>query len=122
MNANVSYFVEELTKNFGFINDKFQNEIRCWNPASPPLTILFSAFGDAIYDHFSNMNDDSIIALFDKIEQGITSEDLILRTVVATGLIESLTIISIKNHDIWLKINEFLGGESKKHAEAWLNS
>lgn len=92
-----------------------------WLPEKPPITILFSAIGYSIAESFDSNDVLSNQTLFALIENGVSSDDLMLGTAVATGLIEGMVTRAQQIDGLWERMAPSLGQGSLQHATAWLN-
>lgn len=101
------------------IKNKVDNYFSYWEPEEPPVLLLFSTIGRAIANHLGSLQNDTKLLVFQHIEDGISSGNPKLSTMIATGLIESLVSASDHNEETWNEILSLLRPESKKHAVAW---
>jgi hypothetical protein len=91
-----------------------------WLPEAPPVTTLFAAIGYEIAEDFDGNQSDKNRTIFSMIEEGMNSDDSLLGTAVATGLIEAMTTRAMQIDGLWERIVPHLGKLSRYHAEAWL--
>ncbi|OCG76239.1 hypothetical protein A9G42_08345 [Gilliamella sp. Nev6-6] len=114
----LSYFFI-LSNEIEILLNEFEHE---WGEdEDPPYIFLFSKVGKVIANNISYCDDKERLEIFSHIESGINSGDEYLSTAVATGLIEALVNTSDGNPELWDRIEDYLGTESKKYALAWKN-
>jgi hypothetical protein len=99
-----------------------EDTLSYWHPEEPPITTAFAEIGQSLADMFIKNTDEINIAIFSLIESGIVSEDEILGTAVATGLLEGIISRATRVPGLWEKILPFLGKNSLFHANGWMNS
>lgn len=108
---------------FSKISEIIENEINVcsqyWYPEPPPSILLFSRVGKALVSQMELLNEQDKVNIFRHIESGMKSENDMLATAVATGLVESLVNSTDENEDRWKDVEGYLLTESKKHALAW---
>ena len=119
MNASLMAYLQSLASDVPEISERLNRYAQQWEPGAAPITLLFSEVGAEIADHFNDFPGVVRERIFAKIEEGVTSSDTVLRTAVATGLIESLVSKANNRAELWKQLEEYLGAESAKHALAW---
>ena len=112
-------FIDEIANKFDVLQKSIDEMNEYWEPDQPPVTIMFAAIGKELVRQFDNLQNEKKLAVFQFIEDGINSYDIKLKTAVATGLIEALVSESTENEDLWLRIEQQLGGTSKHYALSW---
>lgn len=120
MNLNCQKFLEaigELTLSMQSVIDE---EIKDWSPDEPPLTTIFGVVGDQIVLQFNGLDDSINLEIFRLIEDAMTSDDRLLITAVATGLIEAVGSTLENANDLDSRIIPMLGTLSRRHFDAWL--
>jgi hypothetical protein len=119
MNAPTQKCLQTLIGITPVIDRSVECLVSSWSPETPPVTVVFSQIGDAIADHLVQMPTDVQQALFAEIERGMCSQDVDLRTAVATGLIEALVGKSDKQPGLFAQLEKLFGPASTKHALEW---
>ncbi len=118
MEVACTQFVEELIKTSDLLQNELKDTYDDWLPDAPPVIIIFAALGHAIAHHFDQI--DSKEFLFQQIESAMISENQLLKTAVATGLLEALVAETGQTNTLWQQIEKLLGKYSKAHARCWL--
>jgi hypothetical protein len=121
MERNYEQFVEILMCQSDDLHRVGVSAYDYWNPEQPPTTLLFTDFGIEIARQFSTMSNNTKKAIFQHIEEGMTSNNTLLITAIATGLIEALISESEQHEGLWATIEPYLGMFSKRYAENWLS-
>ena len=67
------------------------------------------------------MESKSADRFFSLIESAMKSDDLLLGTAMATGLLEALVGRVAQEEGLWARISPLLGPNSLHHAEAWMS-
>ena len=119
MNTPQIDYLQSLASGVSALNDKLNQCFRSWEPDMPPATVIFAELGDSISEHLTVMPADVRREIFARIENGMTSSDEVLRTAVATGLIEAFVSSADKNQELWEQFEKLLGPASLKHAVVW---
>lgn len=116
---SVEEFVSALCKNVA-IDVVAAEFLREWGDGYP-ATLLFSAFGKTIADNFGEVAADERMRLFSVVEDGMKSNDIRLRTYIATGLLEALYS---RSHSLrnWDELSKFLGVASMRYIDEWTES
>ncbi|RYF31150.1 MAG: hypothetical protein EOO23_03415 [Comamonadaceae bacterium] len=122
MEADSNQFIEKLMQTSQFLKNIGKTTKEYWEPDLPPVTILFAAFGNELVRRFDVMETESKDIAFRLIEEGMNSQNIVLKTAVATGMIEALVSKACEDAELWSRIEGQLGSLSKKHAKEWLNA
>lgn len=117
---NCQKFLDSLDEICPPIKKAIENLSERWKPRTPPLTTLFEAAGDALADNFECEEIDRNTSLFDLIERAMNEDDDMLRTAVATGLVEALVSSAVRQSGQWEKMVLQLGERTREHALAWI--
>jgi hypothetical protein len=104
------------------LESAYRESIEYWEPDAPPVTVLFSALGDQVAEHFDSTDDEVNRRIFDLIETAMKSGENELVVAVATGTIEAVVARAFCEEGLWNRIAPMLGTLSKQHAQAWLAS
>ncbi len=118
-NSSLMAYLRSLASDVPVISERLNRCAQKWEPGAAPITVAFSEVGAEIADHFNEFPAVVREKIFAKIEEGMTSSDMALRTAVATGLIESLVTEANNRVELWKQLEEYLGPDSAKHAFAW---
>jgi hypothetical protein len=110
-------FVDQLT-NVTLLRQAHQETIHDWGD-NAPVTLIFSRIGCAVSDNFREFSHDERVKIFEIIEEGFNSNDEIISTSVATGLLESIFNKIFENSELSRLINPFLGSKSREYLIAW---
>ena len=78
-----------------------------------------SDIGLQIAGDIDNQEQEVKSQIFQLIERAMESDDQVLATAVATGLIEALVARTEQNQDLWGELSLMLGKRSFRHAKAW---
>lgn len=113
-------FIEKLMNESNFLKKIGVETIEYWRPDSPPVIILFASIGNELARQFNNLRNEEKLAIFQHIEEGIRSNDIALKTAVATGIIEGIISTASQDEELWSRIESQLGEVSKCHALAWI--
>jgi len=92
-----------------------------WEPDPPPVTTLFSAFGERIIDDLNNFSVEKRKSIFGQIEAAMVSGDTPLVTAVATGLVEGMVSRAVSDEEVLAQIKQLMGDRTRKHVDAWLD-
>jgi hypothetical protein len=111
-------FVGELAK-LEFARAARKQAVDDWG-SDIPATLLFSTLGKAIANRLRVLTAEEKAAVFCLIEKGMQSDDSALRTLVATGLLESLASQIVKDAELETLTNTLLGAESRRYLIASL--
>ena len=96
--------------------DKYQEQISFMNPDYPLATVLFGEFADAIKENYRKLDIYTIKNIFCTIEYMLNKNDNFFKTVIVTGLLESLTL----NLDIEFK--NFLEKHTLKETKYYISN
>jgi hypothetical protein len=91
-----------------------------WSEETPPLTIAYADIGRAIVQHHDRFDADMRRNIYARIEEGMVSPDELLRSAVATGMIEAMSGRAGRL-GTWETIRAFFGPASLYHADWWHN-
>lgn len=116
---NLEIYLNEIYRNAFFSRVK-KKAIEEWGEDISG-TLLFAEFGRAIAIEFSQMQSNDRSKIFDIIEIGMSDGDEILRTNLATGLLEALYNNIHKDHDLELAVIDHLGWASKDYLMRWIS-
>ncbi|CAN5896646.1 hypothetical protein BH11PSE12_BH11PSE12_34370 [soil metagenome] len=119
MNENCTQFVRRFTELSDVLDAAKQEVFDHWKPDQPPMTILFAALGKEMARQFDAIDEDARQIAFQYIEVGMNSNDVVLKTAVASGLIEAMIAEASRSEELRLKIEAQLGAASQRHALAW---
>lgn len=98
---------------------KVKNEaIEEWG-SDIPKSLIFSKLGKGISDNFDNFLSSDRDHIFNIIEQGMRSENDNLKTLIATGLLESLYLRASRNVMLGERVHEMLGEKSRQYLLDW---
>ncbi|AZP14076.1 DUF7674 family protein [Undibacterium parvum] len=122
MEASCVQFIEKLMNTSNFLQGIALETLEYWEPDLPPVTILFAAIGKELTRRFDSMGNESIVIVFELIEDAMNANDNVLKSAVATGIIEAIISESSRNDELWSRIESQLGSTSKHHAEGWRNT
>ena len=120
MERSCSEFIGLLIATSGEVEKAYKEVIEEWSPEEPPITTLFACLGDRIVECLRSTDAEINRRLFELIEQAMDSGTELLKTAVATGLIESLVTQAWKDSVLLKEILILMGPRSRKYAEAWL--
>ena len=109
MNILLEDFMNQMIHSVPGLKDYKDLCFSYWAPDSPPDTILFSELGDGIINLFESMDNKAKEEIFELIERGVTSNDDLIGTVFATGLVEALVGATCKDDKLWKEIEKNLG-------------
>lgn len=84
-----------------------------------PKSLIFSKLGKGISDNFDNFLSSDRDHIFNIIEQGMRSENDNLKTLIATGLLESLYLRASRNVMLGERVHEMLGEKSRQYLLDW---
>ncbi|AXE96286.1 hypothetical protein SB778_31730 [Paraburkholderia sp. SIMBA_050] len=84
-----------------------------------PRTLLFSRLGKAIAENFDRFSFDERIFVFNLVELGMKTKNDELKTLVATGLLESLYTRASRDPVLWGRLDGQLGNISKQYLLDW---
>jgi len=84
-----------------------------------PIALLFSNLGIAIADHYDELSREEQFLVFDVIERGMNAPNTVLRTAVATGLLEAISSRASKDQVLANMLGANLGEASRKYLIAW---
>lgn len=84
-----------------------------------PKSLIFSKLGKGISDNFDNFLSRDRDHIFNIIEQGMRSENDNLKTLIATGLLESLYLRASRNVMLGERVHEMLGEKSRQYLLDW---
>jgi hypothetical protein len=119
MSSKIDDFTDALIRVLPYLSEVHQRTVDYWSPDEPPVTILFADLGRAISDGFEGLDEKKRVEIFELIESGINSDDEVLGTAVATGLIEAMLGRAYRIN-IWGKMEKYFIGSSKRHAQVWM--
>jgi hypothetical protein len=122
MEPSCVHFSEKLMGTSSFLQMVGHEVFEYWEPDPPPVIVLFAALGKELARQFDAVAHKDKENIFQLIEDGMTSDDVALRTAVATGIIEALIGATGVDEILWSRISLQLGDVSRHHAEAWRNS
>lgn len=117
MDKACSNFVEELTKQSDILQIAMTNVYKYWEPEEPPVTILFAELGRALAKYFNRL--EGKVKLFETIEGAMLSDNELLVTAVASGLIEAMVAEGEQIGNFCDSIGPQLGAHSRSHAKSW---
>lgn len=121
MNMQCQKFLDELGEISPAVKSVEQEMLKDWLPEFPPVTTLFAAVGYRIAEDFDKNSEQINRSFFFLIEIAMESDDLLLGTAVATGLLEALVGCVAQEKGLWARISPLLGPKSLYHAEAWMS-
>lgn len=121
MNSRCEEFFDSISEISTGAKESGNEVMMEWLPEKPPVTIFFAAIGYRLAEDFDSKDMPSNQALFALIENGVDSDDLMLGTAVATGLIEGMATRAQQIEGLWRQMTPLLGKRSLQHAEVWLN-
>lgn len=84
-----------------------------------PKSLIFSKLGKGISDNFDNFLSSDRDHILNIIEQGMRSENDNLKTLIATGLLESLYLRASSNVMLGERVHEMLGEKSRQYLLDW---
>lgn len=84
-----------------------------------PKSLIFSKLGKGTSDNFDNFLSIDRDHIFNIIEQGMRSENDNLKTLIATGLLESLYLRASRNVMLGERVHEMLGEKSRQYLLDW---
>ncbi len=121
MSIECQKFLDSLGAISAGVKSAEQEMLKEWFPELPPVTTLFAAVGYRIAEDFDKNGEQINRSLFSLIESAMKSDDLVLGTAVATGLLEALVGRVAQEEGLWVRISPLLGPSSLHHAEAWMS-
>lgn len=97
-------------------------EIRCnlidsWGE-DYPITLLFSDLGKSVVRNFDFYTTSQKERIFSLAEEVMSDDNEIMKSYVATGFLEALTL-EAKRNGVWNKFSNLLGERSKQYIDAW---
>lgn len=112
-------FIDELDKTAPAIGDALQADEGERTPDMEIPVLWMSSVGHAVSSTLVAMADDQQRAIFDEVESGMRSGGELLRTALATGLLEAIANDmdrGIVPRDL---VATLLGAHSRAYLEAW---
>jgi|GEM_PF-1352556 len=122
MELSYIQFAKELMRCSCPLQQIGANLLDYWEPDFPPATVLFSSFGKQLARQYDEMSQDEKRAIFNLVEKGLESDDLVLVAALATGFVEALLMVSTSNEGLWNRIEYDLGERAKHHARGVLST
>jgi len=119
MGNSVIDFLGKIVCEIPIIKQTIDDCTVLWLPDEPPIIYLFGEVGESIINELLNDHKKSFKLCFDIIEDGLTNLGNLIRTAVATGMIEAMVAKSDNDLQLWTRLEKLFGPESKKHALAW---
>jgi hypothetical protein len=110
-------FVADLVR-INFLRIAKEEAIKEWD-ADIPTTLLFATFGKVIAERFDEFLLKERFFVFDRVEAGMRSSDTMLKTLIATGLLEALFSQCTSDIDLWKRIDAQLGDASRDYLIEW---
>lgn len=110
-------FIVHLTR-VDFLRLARDEAIEDWG-SDIPTTLLFASMGKKIVEHFDKCSTDDLLYIFDVIEGGMRENNDVLKTYVATGLLEALFSRAGNDILLWERIDAQLGEASRNYLIAW---
>lgn len=86
---------------------------------SIPKSLIFSKFGKGIADNFDGFSAAERDKIFNAIECAMQLKQDDLKTLVATGLLESLYMRASRDAMLWEQVHEKLGEKSRQYLLDW---
>lgn len=120
MDKRCQGFLDKLTAAWPGFEEVNEATLSYWEPDSPPITTLFSAFGERIIDDLDAFSVKARESIFREIEAAIVDSDTPLVTAVATGLVEGMVSRVASDEEVLAQIRQLMGDRTRKHADAWL--
>ncbi len=93
--------------------------ITSWAPDDPPVTLRFAGLADSMIEAAGQLRLEQVTAIFDTVEELLTSASEPVPTAVATGFLESIMAATARGEIDVATVAEFLGPESLAYCEAW---
>ena len=121
MNSSPLDYLRSLVAGVPALESELNRCLQNWGRETPPATIVFAEVGDAIAANLAALPNAARRKIFAAIEGGMVSQDTVLSTAMATGLVEALVASADQKPDLWKKFESLLGAASMKYAVAWRN-
>jgi hypothetical protein len=121
MKSSLEEYLRKLASGVPALEDQLARSLHGWGADQPPVTVVFADLGNAIAENIGILPDAALRTIFATVEVGMTTSDDVLRTAVATGLVEALVSTADAKRDLWKDLDKLLGPASRKHAIAWRN-
>lgn len=115
-------FIEKLLQKSEYLKEITEKIVEYWSPDPVPTIILFSEIGREFAQRFETLTSEEIEQISHLVEEGMSSGDDVLKTAIATGMVEAIFSEAYKHEGLSQKIGLHLGNVSKRYVDAWMNS